>query len=166
MSNFYLFLFLTIFPLAIITLEYFILNFIGEEKKALICKYRFLFYSIISLFISMSIPLLSIIEIETLEFKVCSSKLLAAYLSSLLTLISSYIFLINPREKWYQYRKVAEALKVTPFNLDFTNDKYEDNFIKIINEIITKDHQEWYDNNNNNNKNKNKNSNNSLQSSE
>lgn len=113
------------------------------EKKAFTYKYSFLFYSILSLSLSLSIPLLSLIEVEIIDTGI-NSRILTTYLSGLLTLISSYIFLINPRDKWSQYRKIAEQLKVIPFKLNTSTINFEEVFIKSIIEIIEKDHEEWY----------------------
>lgn len=110
------------------------------EKYAYIYRYKFIFYSMVNIILSSSIPLITLWGIDDFGLK---NKILIGIMSTLISIISGYLFLREPKNKWYEYRKYAELLKKL-YSIKVIEELNENDFLKKLETILEIEGENWY----------------------
>lgn len=110
------------------------------EKYAYIYRYKFILYSMISIILSSSIPLITLWEMSAFGLK---NKVLIGIMSTLISIISGYLFLREPKNKWYEYRKHAELLKKL-YSIKVIEELGDNNFLEKLEIILETEGENWY----------------------
>lgn len=112
------------------------------EYYAFVYRYKFIVYSVISIVFSASIPALNLGEDKLELFGINTTKELVSWISAIVTMVSGYLYLRNPKEKWSSYRKTAENLK-SLLDEKYCEEIEDKEFLIKINEIIKKENLYW-----------------------
>lgn len=110
------------------------------EKYAYIYRYKFILYSMVSIVLSSSIPLITLWEMDAFGLK---NKVLIGIMSTLISIVSGYLFLREPKNKWYEYRKHAELLKKL-YSIKVIEELDDNNFLKKLENILEIEGENWY----------------------
>lgn len=110
------------------------------EKHAYIYRFKFILYSMINIVLSSSIPLITLSGIDILEVK---NKVLIGIISTLISIISGYLFLREPKNKWYEYRKYSELLKKL-YSTKLIKKLEDDDFLEKLEMILEIEGNNWY----------------------
>ncbi|MGL4763948.1 MAG: DUF4231 domain-containing protein [Aeromonas sp.] len=112
------------------------------EYYAFVYRYKFIVYSVISIVLSASIPALNLGEDKLESLGINSTKELVSWISAIVTMVSGYLYLRNPKEKWSSYRKTAENLK-SLLDEKYCEEIEDKEFLLKINEITKKENLYW-----------------------
>lgn len=110
------------------------------ERYAYIYRYKFILYSMFNIILSSSIPLITLWEMDTFGLK---NKVLIGIMSTLISIISGYLFLREPKNKWYEYRKHAELLKKL-YSTKVIEKLDDNNFLEKLETILGIEGENWY----------------------
>lgn len=137
-------------------------SLIWYEEYAYIYRYKFILYSMVNIILSSSIPLLTLWDGKVFELE---TSILIAFLSTVISIISGYLYLREVKNKWYEYRKHAELLKGSYSN-KIRRSLSDNDFLGELEAILNQENENWYsvlyqsERNNNSNNNENNNGNN------
>lgn len=115
-------------------------SLVWYEKYAYIYRYKFILYSMISIILSSSIPLITLWEMDAFGLK---NKVLIGIMSTLISIISGYLFLREPKNKWYEYRKHAELLKKL-YSIKVIDELDDNDFLEKLETILEIEGKNWY----------------------
>lgn len=116
------------------------------EKKAFLYKYKFILYSVVTITLSAIIPIINLGKYTIPILGIDSHILLVTWISVILSIISGYLFLRTPKERWNEYRKYAERIKVIIFE-GYAREQNDKEILLQIEKLISKENNEWYERN-------------------
>lgn len=110
------------------------------EEYAYIYRFRFILYSTINIILSASLPLVTLWGEGIFSLK---NEILIGVMSTLISIISGYLYLREPKSKWREYRKYAEKLKRL-LSLKLIKKLSEGEFLLELENILEKENKNWY----------------------
>lgn len=124
-----------------ITNEYiknrFKLNLLWYEKHALINCFNYNFYILLSIILAAFIPFLKDLN------KNNANNNIYIIISILITIINGYLYIKDPKTKWYTYRKYSEILKRL-ISDRIINNLNDNEFLKNLEDILSEESGTWY----------------------
>lgn len=115
-------------------------NLLWYEENAYMYRMRFILYSMISIVLSSSIPMIALWGGDVFGLK---NKIIISIISTIISIISGYLFLRQPKERWYEYRKNAEVLKGI-LSLKVIDRLSDRELLKKAEGFFNKENENWY----------------------
>ncbi|EHJ00364.1 hypothetical protein CDLVIII_3815 [Clostridium sp. DL-VIII] len=114
-------------------------------------SYKRLFYGIsaVLILINASIPIINEIGIENIGFT--GKDITVSIISSIATILTSFMTLFTMKDTWFRYRKHVESIKTECMLFNCKCEPYNDknrecNFAQKIESIICNERQQWINN--------------------
>lgn len=112
------------------------------EKYAFIYRWKFILYSTISLILSSSISIITLGGYTLDLFEIKDNKILVGWISTILSIISGYLYFRSPKERWYNYRKLAEKLK-EELSIKYATGQDDKDFLLKIEDHMRNEKNMW-----------------------